>query len=342
MAYPYLSEKNFAAGTNAEFDSETDSSSYLNIRSYPYLAGVKMPVPYRGAYAPEIDLATKSTSTNGAYFVESGDLDTALAAAGTAYAKFYFYAPSVPAWTMANNDVFSILSLHASAEEIGVQIKYTTAAGYALLATDGTGTASCALEFDKWHCVELYTLIDSGVGNDGTIDFYLDGNQIGSQIAAADQGAITEYRYGCIGPDAGTTSGRYYLGPIYFDDARMYPDTERFPFNRIFSLTEQIFVGPGHIDSAALLTTGASNDLKLYDTDLGSSSIAEDSYKVHLSVSTHTSVNDPIRFDKGCYAVLAGTSPRAQIVLTQGSSVPGVIGPIYYSDRGIRLWATKR
>ncbi len=343
MAFPYIFEANFNAGDSSEFAStETDVTGYLNQRSYINLAGRKMPVPYRGAYAAEIDFGTKGTSTNPAYYHETTAFDLT-APASAVYLKFYFYAASDPAWTMATTNRFSIFQLNSAAAcEFVTDILYTTAAGYQIVgAQNVTGTdRSCTLEFDKWHCVEAAITINAGAG---TLDFYVDGNQIGSQVTTLTNATTTYALYGCTGPDAGTTSGRYYLGPIYLDDTnRIYPDQERFPFNRLISKTQQIFVGPGHIDSATLLTTGASNDLKLYDTDLGSTAVPEDSYKVNLSISTHTSVDDPIRFDRGCYAVLAGTSPRAQIVMTQGSDVPGVIGPIYYSDRGIRLWATKR
>ena len=339
MAHPYLSSKNFADGGIAQWDSETDDSLYLNIRSYKWLALNGRPVPYRGAYVAELDFATKSTSTNAAYFSETGDLDATLVATGVAYAKFYMYAPSTPTWVMADTDIFAVLQLNAGAtNEAGINIQYTTASGYRIMATGGTGTPACTLTFDKWICVEAYFLIDSGVGNDGVVSLYVDGTLVGSSTAC-DQGAITDYSYGCTGPDAGTTSGRLYLGAITFDDARLYPDYERFPSQLVLDQTMQVFVGPGYIDAATLLTTGASNDLKLFDTDLGSSAIDERGFLVNLNIAAHTSLEGPVGFRKGCYAVLSGTSPRALVSLTENSNIPAVTGPIYYSQGGMKRWA---
>ena len=222
MAHPYLSEKNFNAGTNAEWDSETDTESKLNVYDYKYLArnypGV---MPYRGAYAPVINLSLGAAD---AMLAETGDFDTALS--GTIHVKFYVYF--VNDFTMANADRFTIFALDSAGpvNEVVVDVRYTTAAGYQILASETSASATvraATLEFGKWHCVELACAISSGAA-DGTVDFYLDGYQVSTQLGSLTQAAISQARYGAFNIDATTTTGTVLLGPIWADNARMYPD----------------------------------------------------------------------------------------------------------------------
>lgn len=77
MAFPYLSEYNVEQGDKGHFDSESDSASRLDFAHYSELARTPgLPMPWRGAYAMLVNLAT---STTDAYLEETGSWDTAAA-----------------------------------------------------------------------------------------------------------------------------------------------------------------------------------------------------------------------------------------------------------------------
>lgn len=73
MAFPYVFHSNFEQGTNAEFDSETDTGSQLDFPHYSELARWPWPTatPYSGAYCARWKL---TGGTADSVLVE-GDLD---------------------------------------------------------------------------------------------------------------------------------------------------------------------------------------------------------------------------------------------------------------------------
>lgn len=336
MAFAYLYESNFAAGTTAEWTSEVDTESKLNIKGYPQLSRqIPSIVPYSSNYSAEVDL---SLGTAAAYLQEDTGFDTA---ATTIHIGFDFYATGL---VMAASDRFTIFRLESVAATTSEgEINIRNNAGVIEILAAETGSASTLraipLEQDKWHYVELSVLCNAGAG---TIDFYLDDVQVGAQITTLTTATIVDASFGAIGVDAGTTAGLLYFGPFFADDARVRQISNRFPTQKNFTKTGQYFVGPGHISTAALLSTTAGNTMKIYDTDLGDSNASETSV-AELAVGAHTAISGPLRFNKGCYVVLAGTSPRGQVILTTGLESSGMAkGPRYYSDAGIKRWGLRR
>lgn len=327
MAFPWLFEASFEDGTTAPFDAEVDTTSRLDILNYSQMAQIpNIPAPYRGAYCCGVNLGVSATD---AYLQETGSWDTS--ASGTIFFRFAFYVSRDI--TMANADEFAIFQLWSGTNtpEVSLVVNFTTANGLRLGIGELGGTNFLPLSTGMWHMVELKCVIDSGVGNDGTIDAWLDGSSF-TQVTALDQGAITSGIMGVVAQDAGTTKGRLFFDAIIADDARIFPISERFPANLLMTVSGHAFVGPGWIENASLLSGGATdNVLTVYDTDTGYTSDAGNA-KLELKNVVASDIVDPagvpVYCYRGAYVVLGGTNPRAQV------KISGAAG--YSSDGAIR------
>lgn len=336
MAIPYLSNFNAEQGDKGHFESETDTGARLDFPHYSDLArepGVSM--PYNGAYCLRVDLAK---STNDAYLEETGSWDTS--AAGTIYFRWMLWIH--PGITMANNDQFNILLLQSAGpvSEVVAGLIYTTAGGLKFGVGETAITSSLPIQTGKWIPVEVKAVIDSGVGNDGTIAYWVNG-VAGTQVASLDQGAITQGRFGVVGQDAGTTAGVLLMDDLIADDARIYWPAERFPSMVPINATGHIFVGPGSVEGLSLLTTTSGDNIKLYDTDVAYTSDAT-SAVFEVDASNLVSMSGPVYFHRGCYAVVTGSSCRGQVFLTRNWQKPGVTPPKYYNEAGMRRYGQLR
>ncbi len=331
MAHPWLFENTPAVITTPfGWTSETDTRGALSVKHYthPKLLELRT-VPFRGAYLYHIDQSIGTVTTT-AIVTETSGFDTA--AEGVIWVKFYYRVKDL---VMAANDRFTVFALDSAGPvvEVAIDVLYTAAAGLQLAMGDGTTSRTTSLIPNKWHCIEFRADIDAGGGDDGTLDFFVDGYQVGAQITGVDQAAITQARMGIIGGDAGTTSGHLFFNHIVADDAQIFPFQERWPDQVTLTQTAHVFVGPGAIGGAAILSTTAGNTCKLYDTDLAYSSGELDAV-VDLSLTSAASFQGPIFFQKGCYAVLGGTNPKAQVFLDMDASYGEAPGPIAYGGEG--------
>ncbi|MFZ2651277.1 MAG: hypothetical protein WA210_14340 [Burkholderiaceae bacterium] len=288
-----------------------------------------------------------SLGTADAYVQETGSFD--LAADAEIYGRFYFWfgaqntAGNVRlAPVMANNDVFAIFQLWsgASTVEATIGIEYTTASGYRLFANEtaaAAGATFAGLGLNEWHLVEFKAVIDDGVGNDGTLEVWLDGSAL-TAITALDQGAITSAVFGAIGIDAGTTRGWLAFDEIAADDARIYGYAERFPQTTMMRASGHAFVGPGTIDNISLLSgAGTDNVVSVYDTDEAELNDAT-RVPVELKNTANNELVDPagmpIRVQRGAYVQMTGTNPRSIVKVCNA--------PIYGSDGVMRSYAARR
>lgn len=339
MAFPFLSEYNVEQGDKGHFDSESDSANRLDFAHYSQLAQVPgLAMPWRGAYCVRVNLAT---STTDAYLQEDTSWD--LSASGSLYMRFMLWAS--PDLVMANNDQFNVLVLQSAGpvSEVVAGIIYTTAAGFKFGVGETAITSSLPLQLNKWNCIELKVVIDSGVGNDGTIDFWVNGTA-GTQVASLDQAAITQGLFGVIGQDAGTTAGNILLDALIADDARIYGSynyNERFSENIYLQASSHVWVGHGVLENVQLITGGTDNQLEVFDTDTANT-VDVSKRKVHLQTATSGEVVDPagmpVVLTRGCYVKLSGTA--------------GALGPFaivkigravgFGSDGAIRNYGTKR
>lgn len=321
MGFPFLSEAGFEAGTLGHFDAEVDTENRLDFPHYSDLARIPgAGAPWRGAYCMRVALENDGTPAD-AYVQETGAWD--LSASGTLFVRLMFRLR--PDTVMANADEFAIFQLWsgASTVEAGAYINYTTANGFRLGIGEATATSFAPLTLGAWHCLELKFVIDSGVGNDGTIDAWLDGGAL-AQVTGLDQGAITSGVVGVLSQDAGTTRGAILFDDIVADDARIFPPVERFPQQVLLTASGHVFVGPGEIEKIDLLSGGATdNVLQVYDTDRAYTSDASNVTAELKNVANNERValwDTPIRVHRGAYVSLAGTNPRALVKIGWANS----------------------
>ena len=309
MAYPYLTEYNVEQGDKGHFDSESDSASRLDFAHYSTLAQTPgLAMPWRGAYAMRVNLAT---STTDAYLQEDTSWDTA--ADGTIYFRFMLWIS--PGLVMANNDQFYVLKLQSTGpvDEVVAGLIYTTAAGLKFGVGETAITSSLPIEKGKWHCIEVTANIDAGAGNDGTIDYWVNG-VAGTQVASLDQAAIIQGRFGVMGQDAGTTAGTLLFDGLIVDDARIYGPSlgnYRWPESMFLTASGHVWVGHGVLENVQLTSGFTDNTLEVYDTDTGNTNDIS-KRRVFLLTSTTGEVVDPagmpITLTRGCYVKLSGTA----------------------------------
>jgi len=333
MAFPWLSYVNFEDGTRGTFDSETDSGVALDFPHYSELARVPgLAMPYRGAYCMRVSLPDVSTTS---YVEETADWD--MAVGETQYWRWMLWVS--PDITMADTDEFQIFSLQSTgpADEVAVVINFTTADGLRIGIGESAGAQFLPLTTGVWHAVEVAVTLDTPAASDGTIDLTLDGSAA-TQVTGLTQAAVIQGRLGVMGIDAGTTKGVVLFDEVVSDDAQIYQPAIRFPAAVLMTATGHVFVGPGVVDNASLLS-GAGTDcvLSLFDTDVANINDAGN-IKAELKNTANNELVDPagmpISFRRGCYAVLAGTNPRA---LVKPCSVVA-----WGSDGAIRNYGAKR
>lgn len=346
MAFPWIFASNMESGVaTTEWDSETDTVSQLDFAHYKTLALYPWKcAPYSGAYCLRCVLSGGTADA----FVKEGDIDCA---ADTAtWIKFDLWMS--PNFTGTADDTFAIFE----AQEVGNAPQVSFGARV-VAATNvinlGIGKAApttfSALDFQRgvWHTVELKIDLDDGGSDDGTVDIYVtrSGDLVATkvyaaQVASLDQTAVTHGVLG-IQDHLATTTGVILIDNFIQDDARVYPQA-RYQNDPIFAgITGggHAFVGPGWIAGAAILA-GTSPTMVLWDTD-SADVLASQSYEVSMATAStnQSSIGGHIYFQKGCYVVLGGTAPVGQILLARSDFNPGVFGPLYYSDAGVRRLA---
>ena len=336
MAHPYIFASNFEAGTNAEWDSETDTGSKLDFPHYTDLARISgMPAPYRGAFCARWDLTTGDTND---HTLIEGDID--IADAGTAYFRWYMFVSTN--FTATADDTFNFFELQQAGGTVEVSTGFrVTAATNALDIGIGDGTAPTSFfsfPRGRWVCVELAATISTG--GSGAVTLYLDGAQV---VALTSQTHAAAVGRGVLGTQdtLSTTTGVILVSEFVMDDGRLYPYKQRFPVSVPVTKSGHVFVGRGTIEGAVLQTLTSGDTLRLYDTDTGN--INDDlSFVTELTDSVHTSVAGPIYFERGCYASITDGA-RGEVYLTANSQKRGIIGPVnHWSDGAIRTYAQRR
>jgi hypothetical protein len=325
MAFPWVFASNWQAGSVSEWDSESDTDGILTVPHYTKLARFPWSswAPYRGAYAMRI---APAGGTNDATLTE-GDID--IADAATRY--FRFYLNFSPTFTGTADDTFNLFELQQAGGTIEMSF-----GGRIVAATNvinlGVGDGTAPSDFDalplarnQWHCIELAATV-STTGS-GALTLYVDGRSAVAltsltQAAAVGQGVLGLQNH------LATTTGQMLFAEFVMDDAQVYPFAERFPLHRNVTMSQHVFCGPGTITSAALMSTGASDTLYLYDTDTADTNDAANRV-VELNAAASSSAEGPFRFRKGCYASLS-SSARGQVIVSDGCD-----GPAYYGSDAV-------
>lgn len=335
MAFPFLFESGFEAGTGADWDSESDAATRLDFAHYSELARIPgASAPWRGAYCMRVDLAT---STTDAYVQEDDAFDIALD--GSLFVRFQLFLSKT--LTMADSDVFNIFKLQSTGPvtEVAMGIHYTTANGFRLGIGETTGATSFQpIQLGTWHTVELSISLDDGASNDGTIDAWVDGSAF-TQVSALDQAAVIQARLGVMDQDAGTTHGFVLFDDVVADDTRLgnLYTGDRWTRDVLLTKSGHVFMGHGKIDNVSLLS-GASTDniCSLYDTDVASTLHGQLRGELKNTANNETvdTSDMPKEFQRGCYVVLSGTNPRALVKLCAAQA--------YWSEGRIRQHGMNR
>ena len=334
MAYPYIFEANFEGGSNAEWDSETDTGSLLNFPHYTKLSGYNASVvgpiaPWRGAYLAEWNLG----DTNDHTLIASA---VAIANTVTAWTRFYlFLGKDLTGVT----DIFNIFELQgtANAVENAIGLRITTGSNVVEIGIGQTAPSVFAtqpLMKCRFYCVEMKSVIQSG--GTGTIDLYVDGALVQSVTTLTNTAVLR----GVLGTQdtLSTTTGHVFISGFCFDDARVFPDKSRFPASKRATKSTHIFVGPGWIDSAAILSSSGS--FILYDTDTANTDNAEAVVDLDQARGV-TSYDGGAYFARGCYASI--TSAIAEVKLLVTDADRRRFGPQAYGSAGaIRQYGYRR
>jgi len=337
MAFPWIFESNFEnTVTPFGWDSESDTGDKLDVAHYSLLSRIpNISMPFRGASCMRVDL--RSGDANDHVLVE-GDID--IADATTRWFRFYLWLS--PDFAATADDTFNIFELQQAGgtveSSLGLRI---TAATDAVEIGIGDGTAptdfaAATLSKGVWHCIELQALISTAGA--GTLDLYVDGSA--SLVALTTLTNAAAVGRGVLGTQnqLDTTTGTLLFDQFVMDDLQIYQHRDRFPLAVTLTQSGHVFVGPGVIESATLLTIGASNTMFLYDTDTANVNDAQGRV-LELDLSAHTTASDhgSIYFQRGCYVALAGTNPRGQVVMSRNLD-----GPRYYSEAGMRRYGLMR
>lgn len=328
MAFPWIFQSNFEAGTVGEWDSETDTGSQLDVAHYSELARFPWPTaaPLSGAYC----LRLRLTGGTADAVVTEGDLNVA----ADALSWFGFGIWFSPNFTATANDTVNLLELqetgNAAMATFGFRVVSATGViNLGIGKAAPTTFSSAALERGVWYWVDLRVELDDGGTNDGTIDLYV--TRVGdpaattvhaTQVATLDQTAVT---HGVLGAQdhLATTKGVILIDDFIQDDLRVYPPTSRYPYEVMLTKSGHAFVGTGTITNVTLLSgAGTDNVLKVFDTDIADTLNAE-SVLVELKNTANNETVDPagmpIQVRRGAYVQLSGTNPRALVSIGAGA-----------------------
>jgi hypothetical protein len=338
MAFPYIFESNFEQGTNAEWDSETDTEGSLTFPHYSQLArydqtGVGPIAPYRGAYAAQWVMAGDTAD----HTLIEADIVAALGT--TVYTRFYVFVGNDLVSTVA--DTVPIFQLQGTGDAVNAVVglvfttENTVRVGVGKTTPSSQSAGAFRLSKGAWHCFELVSVVNGG--GTGTETLWVDGAQM-AELTGITHIAIVR---GVLGVQDAltTTTGSIFISDFIFDDTRIYPYKERYPDNVWITKSQHIFVGPGWIDEAAV--TSAAGSLTLYDTDVADINNAE--AVVDLNTSQGRSFFDGgAEFKRGCYAVLSA-GHEAEVRIHTGAEYPGQYGPgAHWSAGAVRRYGQLR
>ena len=333
MAFPYIFHSNFEAGTNAEWDSESDTGGKLSFPHYSTLAAIPgMGLPYSGAFCAWWDLRTGDTND---HTVTEGDIDIATGA--TRYFRWKMFISNDFAATADDN--FSIFELQQAGGTqvyvVGLQIEADDEQLKIWVAENSTPetVSGNTLPKGRWFVVEVIANVDTAAAN-GDISVNIDGSEWVSLTTTVQNAAAIGT--GVLGTQntLSTTTGSILIDDFIMDDAQIYPPRTRYPNPVRMLKTGHAFVGPGSIDSITLLS--AAGTCSVYDTDVANADDPESKIIELDEAKGLLGHNGPVRFERGCYVVLSSAA-YAEVRL------PASGGPITYgSDGALRTYASKR
>jgi len=337
MAISPLFESNFEAGTNAEWDNEADTGSNLDFPHYSELARFKQ-TTYRGAYCMRVKMGDTNDHT---LRMDIGNI----AEDDTRFLNFHLYLGNDLAFS-ADDDIHLVHFEEVEDTTTGATLflRMITATDVISLALGENETINTTTLYTitrgRWYNIGVRMLADTQGA--GTLDLYVDSSASKIAITSVTAVPILDIIFG-VTDGLSTTTGTILFDEVKFDDVQVFPYRERRPKVMNIAKTQSIFVGPGQVEAAALISTGGSVALRLYDTDVANIDDLN-SLVIELLDAQFTSASGPINFQRGCYAVVAGTVllAQAQVVLADRGDRPGVFGPRYHTDASIIDYGLRR
>lgn len=342
MTFPFTFESNFEQGTNAEWDTETDTASQLDFPHYSTLA--KLPwhtaAPFRGAYCMRLALTGGTADAT----LTEGDIDIALDE--NQFVRFMIWIS--PDFTGTANDTLTLLELQSAGPVIEVAfglrvVAATNTINFGIGELAPTSFGSEAIQRGIWYTVELDVTLDDGASDDGTIDLYVTPeDQVSasavhaSQVATLDQAAVIQGVLGVQGQLA-TTTGTILIDQFVFDDSRAYAIRDRYRQTITLTKSTHVFVGHGEICHVELLSGGGTdNVVAVYDTDTAETTDADKLILELKNLSNNEYVSTDLKrgITRGAYVQLSGTNPRATVTFSKT--------PAYGSPGAIRSYAKGR
>lgn len=322
MSFPYNIEATFDDGTRDSFDSETDVGSILDYPHYKELSRYGL-APWRGAHAMRVTIDGSNTA-----YVQ---------AAAFAQATQSVWLPICVHDDFTLNDgnnlqIFALFSA-GTTREATISIR-RSGSDYQFVANDPSQGVEAVTTFsrDKTRYYQLEMTVNR---TNGTIDFYLDGGQVQSQLTGIAMGVPIFARMGVLNV-AASQSGILLFGGVISDDTRIFP-RRRFPCDTAWVTHDmQAFIGTGAIDSAQLTGTNTDAVLNVLDTNIYETAITDFS-REPIVYTRNTVANAqvpnyhaPIIFNRGLYVQLTGTAPQAwlslqpngtQVIMSHGNYV---------------------
>ena len=327
MAFEWAHQETWDDGTRGNFDAT--SGTVHDFPHYKELARGGF-APWQGAHAIRLTLSGTDTG----FITEDDGFDT------TNGNSIHIWMPVLLGADLTLNDTDTVIlfALRSGSADEAVMGVRRSGSDYQFFAgnTGATRTLTVQRSNSRWY--ELEASIAIGTSSDGTMDFFVDGGQIGAQIGSINHINTTHTRLGAVSGTAAGNLGTILIGGIIGDDARIYK-RERFP-NETMWVTRDMtaWVGPCTLDAASVSGTSTNAVMTILDTDIytatGTSFSREPVVYVRNITANDQSpgFNTPVVFKKGAYVQLTGTNPQAWVSIKRPSDV--VQSQARYISRG--------
>ncbi len=324
--------ENFDGGTRGNFDSQTNSgSSLITFPHYSELARFGM-APWSGDYVMKCTLSGSATS----FLTETGGFD--VVDAGETW-HFWFPILVQEDFTLTAGDLCQVFQLSSGAAQVDFGIRNNSGTyEFYIGQSAATNTRAFTRNNRRWYQMEFTYAPAAGTG---TIDWYVDGGQVGAQIGSLTNTDLTQGLLGILteAETLNSTSGSFLIDSLFMtSDARIYP-RRRFDTSKYVVDDGVVFVGPCVVDSIHFTSTVDDDVCIVTDTDdSNTANPGSRDPEMILRVATANDVapgfSTPVRFERGVHLAFTGTGIFEAVVNVNGGAP--VSSHANYVDRGLR------
>ncbi len=314
-------------------DVTTDAGALLSFASYKDLARDETSgAPFRGSKCLKLKPGTSTAEAN---LEDTGAFDTALADVIDVGFQVYISPTVGQGW--ADGDRISIFQLRSSGStsETAVMIEQLGDAtnqqmAISIAETHVAAAAGNAIEITPgtWNSVEIQTLCNAGAG---TIDGFVNHDVAFTGLTSLTTAAVVDAALGQVARTGAVDDGGFILIDQFVVEAataaafnRQFIPQCRFPDVMNLDTSQHLFVGPGWLDDATLISgTSVDTTIKFYDLDVEGVTLATtpptlnpgDVKATLVNTAANETVNlsqPPLYFKDGCYVEFSNvTTPDA-------------------------------